>query len=302
MKGLWPTAMKSAKRHKLQTNELADIMGHWLTDMRPYVTWVLVVTAAVVGTWAIWEWYSVSQNRSKGEAWRSFFLAMSDQDKEQILKRLETVATNYGDSPAGLWALVVAADVDLSEGSNLLFADKALAVTSLRAAADKYEQALKDLGNRSDLPLLRQRALFGLAQAKEALGEIDDALKYYKQVPGVDSDSILAKQATKRVELLSDESMKRWYFWFARQEPKPPSAQQPATGLPGSLPGLDSLSDFPDLGGSTDESKPDSTETSEPTKKESKNEESKQEGDEPKQKEGEPKKAGDKPGAADGGQ
>lgn len=240
--------MKSARRHELQTNELADLLGRWGAQIRPYLSWILIAVIAVFGGWALFRWYTTSQTQASGEGWRSFFLAMAGQDKEQIQKGLESVATDYNESSAAHWALVVAGDVDLSDGLQQLFQDKALAETSLRSAIEKYEQVLKALGDSTEEPLLRVRALFGLAQAHEALGEVDEAIDYYKQVAELGTSSVLAEQAKERLAMLEDRDMKKWYFWFRRQEPKPPSAERPAPGLPGSLPGLDSLSDFPDLG------------------------------------------------------
>ncbi len=249
--------MKSARRHELQTNELADLLGRWVNQAQPYAMPALIIVAAALVGCGLFMWYSSSVKRTTGEAWRSFFLAMSGQDTEQIQAGLENVATNYGDSAAALWALVVAGDVDLNDGLDSLFQDKSVALTSLGNAIEKYEEVLKQLGDGTDQPLLRQRALFGLAQAKEGLGEVDEAAEYYQKAAEVNgADSALAEQAKQRAKALADSDLKNWYFWFKRQEPKPPSAQRPASNLPGTLPGLDSLSDFPDLGTPSGESKP----------------------------------------------
>ncbi len=244
--------MKSARRHELQTNWLADHLGQWLQESQPVLTKALVAIAAVAAIVAAYLWYSSSKQQSQAEAWRSFVLALSGQDTAKIQSSLENVASDYGDSSAALWALVISADVDLGQGMQALFSDKANAINSLSSAAEKYEQVLTELGDGTSQPLLRQRALFGLAQAKEGLGEVDEAIKYYKQAADVDANAILTEQAKKRTEMLAQNDMKRWYFWFKRQEPKPPSAERPASGLPGSLPLMDDLSDFPDLGKARD--------------------------------------------------
>ncbi len=158
--------MKSARRHELQTNWLADHLGRWLHESQPILTKTLVAIAAVAAIVAAYLWYSTSKQQSQAEAWRSFFLALSGQDTEQIQSSLENVASDYGDSSASLWALVISADVDLGQGMQALFQDKANAINSLGSAAEKYEQVLTELGDGTGQPLLRQRALFGLAQAK----------------------------------------------------------------------------------------------------------------------------------------
>lgn len=237
--------MKSERRHQLQTNDLANMLGRWIKEASPHATWVLIAVASFLTVWVGWSFYQRYQNTANGEGWRSFFLATASQDREQIQNNLESVANDYEDSAPGIWAILVAADVDLSDGIQQLFEDRALAEISLQAAVDKYKQVLKSLGDSKKTPLIRQRGLFGLAQAKEALSEVEDAAKYYQQMVDLAPDSVLGKQATIRLAMVDD--LERWYYWFKRQEPRPLGSARPSRQLQGTLPGLDNPSDFPNL-------------------------------------------------------
>ena len=239
--------MKSKRRHELQHNDLATILERWWKKVEPFRMPVLIAAVVLLGGGLVYKITSAMRRQTQGEVWRSFFSAASQRDLVSLTKQLKQVAQTHQETEAGLWAALLAGDVQLSQGFSQLFSDRALATTSLNDAKDQYEYVLKHVDQASKDRLLKLRALYGLGQAHEALSHIDDAVKQYEQVVELAGDRVIGQDAKKRLELLKDKQTKQWYTWFARQEPRPPVSAEPKRELPGSLPGLDSLPDEPDL-------------------------------------------------------
>ena len=263
--------MKTERRHELQTNTLAEMLGGGVEASKPYVTVALGVAlalAVLVGT------YFVLSSRSKGEeeqGWNQYFQALSQPQTEQR-EDLAAVARGYADSEVGYWASLQLGDRHLNEGVNELFSDRAKANEALKDAEDSYLAAAK-----SSDALIRQRAQFGLARAYEAQFELDDARKTYEALVQEYPKGLFVESAKRRIDELSEKSTKRFYDWFAEQKVTPP-AENTGTGerpafnldsLPDRMPSsIDSLPST-DLDGSGDDDEPasstDDIETSDTT-------------------------------------
>ncbi len=243
--------MKSKRRHELQTNDLADRIGHVIERVRPYMTTALAVLVAFAVVVSAWYYLAANREHKMANAWRAYFSAGADPASDVTLQ-LSEVADNYADTPAGLWAAQTAADLSLSQGIRMLFSDRAAAETNIAKAKGLYKQVLDNKLTKS-YPMLLERARFGLAQAHETLNELKEARNFYQLVVDMSPDSPLGKAAKSRLDRLEDPEVEKWYNWFARQEPAPPQppAQQPGSPLGGSplssgLPSLSGLSDMPD--------------------------------------------------------
>ncbi len=240
--------MKTERRHELQTNDLADLIGKWIEAARPYRTLIVGVPLVLIVLLSVWTWMTANSREAQEVGWQDFFRAENNATPEEVQKGLEDVSNQHTGTEAGLWADQVAGDFQLSRGLQDLFTDRALAETALKSAKDKYQFVLSEVSDSPKHDFLRHRATFGLAQAHEGLSEVDDAVKYYKQVEKDAGNSVLGQQAGKRAAMLADNKMKRWYGWFGRQTPRPPGTTPTIPGLEGTLPGLDDIPDFPDLG------------------------------------------------------
>ena len=227
--------MKTERRHELQTNELANWLSEWIDTIRPYskalVAAVLLVTTA---------WFAVAFTRNRGQqqqaqAWSAFFQAY-EQGAES--DRLAEVAETYPDSAAGLWALQSAADVDLAQGTQDLFRDRTQAKEALDQAKNAYQQVSEQAAD----PLLKQRAVFGMAQALESLGQFGPAEDKYREVAETWPESGVSELARQRLQQLERPATQEWYAWFAEQEPAPSPLADPS--LFNDLP---QLPDRPDL-------------------------------------------------------
>jgi tetratricopeptide (TPR) repeat protein len=233
--------MKTERRHELERNQLANSIGHWADAVRPYINAILVGILVVVVALAV---FFVAQRRSaagNAKAWDDYFVALARLDR----LKLEDVGENNAGTPVGWWALCMAAELGLDEGSNQLFRDKVLAHDILRRAADRYQQVLGEARE----PALLKQANFGLARVHECLGEIKKAEDEYQAIVKNWPDTPIALAADKRAKDLKGMEAREFYDWFAKQDIGKRIA--PHSSMPGlqSPLNLNSLPDSPDQSG-----------------------------------------------------
>jgi hypothetical protein len=178
--------------------------------------------------------HSGAQN---AEAWDQFYTALDSGN----LSKLGAVADQHPNTPAAYWAAVVAADRHLSYGCDLLFASKATANDELRKAVQNYLMVLEQSRDTA----LRERATYGVARAREALGELDAASKLYQQMAADWPDGAYAAAAANRLADLQKPATKAMYDRFAKFDPKPAFLDEP--GTPGQRPPF-KVEDLPEEG------------------------------------------------------
>ena len=226
--------MKTERRHELQNNELAENLSQVIEQVKPY-TKAIVGGAILLGA-LLFAMIYVSKSRDKAQAagWGSFLSALDSQDVAQM----KGVADRFPRTEAGSWALQAAAQTNLIEGTQKLYADRSAAKQMLQDASDEFErvaQAAKD-------PLLRQRALFGLAQALEGQNELTKATERYDEIAKLWPDDPIAGAAAQRSELLKRPATREFYDWFFAQQPAP------ATSTETTLPPVSAPSSEPEFG------------------------------------------------------
>ena len=233
--------MKRERRHELQDNALADWLGSQIEQVKPY--WQVIVgtiLAAVVVYFGL-SWYGSRNQQEAALAWTEYFDALAQNDGEA----LSDIAVRNADSNVGLWAMQSQGDIHLITGAPALFRDRDQARDELTKARTVYTNLLGQLGDRSD-PLLRQRAMYGLAQSHEGLDSIVKAVQQYEELAKEFPDSPFGKPAKRKQEELGKTSVRDLCSWFAKQTPRPAqrippgSADRPKTSL-------DDLPDMPDL-------------------------------------------------------
>lgn len=229
--------MKTQRRHELQQNVLADILGRWIVRIRPY--WRLMVGGLVlaVAAFLIFRLVTVRREAQLGQSWAEYMEASETQDPD----RLRYVAEQYEGSPASLWAWQAVADIHMAQASQLLTTDRRQAFEQLQEAAEAYQRVRQDATDR----LLKQRATFGLAQVREAENKLDEAAELYREVQTSWPDSPLADFARRRLANVQDQATRDFYAWYYRQNVQPRDSNGSPSILPGG--GLGRLPDQPDL-------------------------------------------------------
>ena len=221
--------MKSERRHELQHNELADWLAKSGQNLKPYQNLImLLVVVGVVGI-AAYMWWSRTTASQAAEAWGELNNGLERQD----LTKLAQVSENFPDSKVARTANVLASEFYLIDGCNKLFQNKAIGEQQLSKAIVGFEAELR--GSKSSL--LRQRATFGLAQAKEAKGDLEEAERYYGEVVKNWPDGAYKAVAEQRLKDLKRPEIKKMYDDFRSFTPTPPVANKLPT--PGQPPAFD---------------------------------------------------------------
>ena len=224
--------MKRERRHELQDNLLARWLAEMTDKAAPYARAVSLAVVLVLLVIAAWYVFSNRSRANREAAWGALYQAM----QKGTASDLEAVAEQYAGSEAALWAQVAAADIHLEIGSAQLFGNKADAVQELQKAIDGY-LSVRDKVRR---PELRERLLWGLARAYESLagsrqgqGELDRAVKLYRELAESFPEGRFATLAKRRAAELERQDVQGFYDFFARYEPSP---SPPSGFAPGDLP------------------------------------------------------------------
>ncbi len=250
--------MKTERRHELQTNVLADWLGHKTEAILPYSKLIVGGAAVALIIAMVAVFISNEQFEQSARGWADYFAAASGDSPD----RLRSVAEDHAGTLPGLWAMQREADLELARGIRALYTNRGEATEALAAARKLYE--LVDKGALGQ-PDLRQAALFGLAQAYEAEGDVEKAKDNFDRAAKAASESALAKQAKARLERLEQDDVSEFLAWFDRQTPQPraadggfPGGGFPGGGFPGGgdAGGLDLPRDLTELPGRPDVSVP----------------------------------------------
>lgn len=205
--------MKSERRHELQHNALADWMARTGEELKPYQNLILSVVVIGLVTFAAYTWWSRTSASQAAKAWGEFNDGMETRD----LTELTQVIENYPDTKVAHTATVLSGDYRLNNGCYQLFENKVIGEQQLSKAIILYESDLR----QSKSPMLLERATFGLARAKEAKGNLEEAERYYREVVANWSDGAYAEAANQRLDELKRPEIKQLYDDFRNFDPKP---------------------------------------------------------------------------------
>lgn len=215
--------MKSERRHELEHNVLADWLGKTIPKIKPYSSSILLGVLIVALGATLVHWWTGHSYAKWGDAWDAYYASFGDPNAAE---ELDKVAEQYAHSEVGEWATATAADLRLQDGCNKLFSNRTMANQELSKAVSGYLKVLE----RARHPMLRERATFGLARAKESQGDLDDALKSYEEVVKQWPKGAFLLTAQQRIDDLSRKSTRQFYDAFAKAAPKPVPAEGAATG------------------------------------------------------------------------
>jgi hypothetical protein len=226
--------MKSEHRHELKTNELERIASEWGHTAEHYVqdNLILLVVAAVViaiGAGGVVYWRT-STGTSGKQGWREFAIASKAAD-------YGNVADKYSGTVAGSWARLLEGEMELSSGIRSSFTDRAAGRSDLKKADENFEKLIADKATPSDV---MERALFGLARAKEALPDKsaspskvnDAAIETYQRLVTEFPISVYKDYAEMRIAALKTGTAQDFYAWFEQQNPKPADREMPKDLIP----------------------------------------------------------------------
>jgi tetratricopeptide (TPR) repeat protein len=205
--------MKSEERHKLHQNALELWLIQTFEAIKPYQNMIIagIIVLLVVVVFAFW-WINESSSQSN-TLWTQFYVAFY-QRNPAVLENLAEANSRSSVAPV---AQLAAADMQLAQGCNMLFVNKATANQSLNKAIELYTAVYQ----QNSTPILRAEAAYGLGQALESLGKLEEATKFYTEVTMSWPETVYAPMATSRLDDIKRTSIKEMYDKFAKFDPKP---------------------------------------------------------------------------------
>jgi len=212
-------------------NALADAALRFIDGLRPHFGTILAAVAGIAALLVAWAVISSQREAGRTQSWDACLSAMASGD----VAMLDEVIRRHPDTDAARWSDLVVADVACAEGAELLFADRGRAEGRLRSAVDRYTAILA----ARPRGMLAERATFGLAKARESLGQLAEARRGYETVAAEFPGAPLAGIASARAAELGRESTRQWYDWFAAHPPTPtptPTAAPPTPPSAGTPP------------------------------------------------------------------
>lgn len=226
--------MNSERRHDLQENELAAVLGKVNKSIDPYSKPIAVAVALGFIGLIGWGFYSSGQAGRRSDATYQLIEASVGNDSET----LATVAAQYSGTPAAAWSRLYQGSSKMGVGINALFTSRDEAEELLGEASAAFKEALK----LSDDTIIQSRAHFGLARISESLGEVDEAIESYEAAMAVGESDAMVEEAKQKIASLSKPQTQEFLAWFNDQDFAPANPAAPP-----SLPGAGQLPDLPDL-------------------------------------------------------
>ena len=197
-------------------NDLAEATLAIVDRIRPYFGTILAGLAAALAAFVAWGVVQSQAEATRTQSWDACLAAMSSGEMDSF----NEVIRRYPGTDAARWAELLMADAAASEGTQLLFVDRQRAEGRLQAAVDAYSSLMAGRPQG----LLGERVVFGLAKARESLGQLAEARRGYEAVAAEFPADALAQVATARAAELGRESTRQWYDWFGAQKIAPPAS------------------------------------------------------------------------------
>jgi hypothetical protein len=237
--------MKSAHRHQLETNVLAQRLDVFIERVRPYAATVAGVILAVVVIMFVWSYVAGSSTARQGAAWDAYNRGIASVPPN--LEQLRQSAEEYPGTKMQQMADITWADWQVMIGSRDYVNNREAAMEALQRATSAYQGILQTTDNER----LINRAHLGLGRIYEMQNELEKAREEYGKVTG--GYTLFAREQAER---LNKPEAKEAYAWLATAE-APRQRAPSGPGTPGARPEF-SAGDFPLPG---DEAQPSPTGT-----------------------------------------
>jgi len=233
----------TVKKQELKRNDLADVLEHKLEQIKPYTNVILLGALLVIVVVGGITWWIVRQQSQREEMWNDFYLARNTAVYEANPRDLMTHAERFGDSPSAEWARQLAADLKLQEGARTIYSDREEGESLIKEAIALYDQVIDEAKPKS---MLHQVALYGRAQARESLLDLDGAREDYEAAGEIaEPDSSMSVAVERRLALLRDPQLESFAEAFLAYDPT--DSSDPSDLLPPTFSPNAPLPQIPDI-------------------------------------------------------
>jgi tetratricopeptide (TPR) repeat protein len=226
--------MKSELKEIQESNLLADKIEGFLIKVKqklPLIIGVVAVGAILLLASGIYKTWSDSIS-AKG--WSALYFGDTEASD------LESIAEDFPNTPAGLWARMAAGDSHLAQGVQSVNTNRDVADKHYEKAVAEYEKVVTSATEG----FLLARSNFGLAQAYEGLGKKEEAAASYRKITKLTNvDAEFQAEASKRATWLDSSDAEDFFDWFKTNRTTAPAIPPMSGGIP-SVPGAP-VFDFP---------------------------------------------------------
>lgn len=203
--------MKSEERHELATNELAQMIGDWISRVKRYISHILILIILIAVGVIVFQKYQKSSQDSTQEAMLSLMPAISagvgripgltlPEMLDRQIPALEKYIENYPDSP-----LLDLARLSLA---NRLY-DRGIVARADEVEVTKADGYLERAGKAFDElkdaeGRVGELARFGADCVVKARGNAAEAIDRLTQLAQQKPDTLIADLANERIEIIRD--------------------------------------------------------------------------------------------------
>ncbi|MBI1901578.1 MAG: hypothetical protein HYS13_10775 [Planctomycetia bacterium] len=274
--------MKTERRHELQTNDLADWLGHQFERVKPYRMSILAGVIAIAVIAIVWAIVAARSTQDTETAWNLYFELTSQQhlakqliaaqedkrkrsgnqlysirehpeDQQQILNdllaKVEQLAELQEGELVGWFAALWVADASLDQAMEKGIEN----IDEARPMLDRAAKWFQFVIDHADDESVAARARAGLARTLEARGdrsergsEQDDAALALTEYQALQKDAVYGELAARQQAMLKGDSPSGdFYRWYHERRARKSPLDSPfgsSLGLPGTS-GTDSIFD-----------------------------------------------------------
>lgn len=227
-------------------------MERWFHSLVPHASLIGLSLGALLLLFIAVAWMFKTRAEIEEGQWISLVRRTGLFEMTGTTSIMKEIAEEHPDSKAGLWALQIAGDGDLSNGLRTFAQNRTEAVREIEKAREAFRKVV-DAPTNLKSPELQRRSVFSLAYAYESLGQFEQAAELYRQLIEMAPDSPFTDQARRGLARSQNPQFASIYKAFKEWE-------DPLGPAPGAI--TDQLPDlsFPDIIGEEDDNKDDSAE------------------------------------------
>ena len=230
---------KKQEQEEVLENDLVSWLEEQFGQLKPYwaqiVLGLCAIAAVAIAATFLWD----RARQAEADKWQTLSYAQTSYLRSMDNTPLLDFSDQYPDDPAGMWALLFAADGEMRSGLAEFSMDRKAGFDKIGKAVGYYRRIVDS--NASKSTMLQRRSLYGLAYALESNGEFDEATKLYNELKSLGGDTPFAESVKRAVKRTEDPKFAKLFKQFREYEDVP----EEAPGM--KLPQRPDIS-FPDLG------------------------------------------------------
>jgi tetratricopeptide (TPR) repeat protein len=218
--------MKSERKQIQESNLLADKIEAQFVKVKQHLPAIIAVVIGVVLALLAYGIYGAIKQTKDAKAWTALYFADSESTE------LTSISNDFKGTSAAGWAQQMAGDSYMAKATERVYVDRDLADQFYKQALAEY----KTVAESTSDSLLKERSLYGQAQAAEGLGDKDQAITCYRRVTAIQglAPELLAS-LNQRINWLESKAGQQFYDWYTTNRkvgPALPSSSSVKLPLP----------------------------------------------------------------------